>query len=207
MKDSVVILGAGGHAKVVIELFRAVDNLEIVGCTTGSGFGRTVCGVPVIGPDAVLPGLRAGGVRYAFVATGDNALRERLGAAVLAMGFELPNAISPSAVISPSVVLGKGIAIMGGVVINAESRVGDLTIANTNSSIDHDCRIGRAVHIAPGCALAGNVTVGDRSFLGVGVCVIPDVTIGADVILGSGSVVVRDLPNGARAIGVPARVR
>lgn len=207
MRDSVVILGAGGHAKVVIELFRAANELEIIGCTAGSESGRTVCGVPVIGPDAVLPELRAGGVRYAFVAIGDNVLRERLGTAVSAMGFELPNAISPHALISPSVVLGTGIAIMGGVVINAEARIGDLAIVNTNSSIDHNCRIGRAAHVAPACGLAGNVTVGDRSFLGVGVCVIPDVVIGADVVLGAGSVVVRDLPNGARAYGVPARVR
>jgi UDP-perosamine 4-acetyltransferase len=155
----------------------------------------------------MLSELRSTGIRYAFVAVGDNALRERLGVMVSAMGFELPNAISPHAVISPSAVLGKGIAVMAGVAINAETRIGDLAIANTNSTIDHDCIIGRAAHIAPGCALAGNVTVGDRSFLGVGVCVIPHVKIGADVILGAGSVVVRDLPDRAKAVGVPARVR
>jgi UDP-perosamine 4-acetyltransferase len=207
VRDSVVILGTSGHAKVVIELFRAVNELEVIGCTAGTESSGMVCGVPVLGTDDILADVRESGVRYAFVAVGDNRLRDRLGSTVLAMGFDLPNAISPSAVISPSAILGRGIAAMAGVVINAETRVGDLAVVNTNSSIDHDCTIGRAAHVAPNCGLAGNVTVGDRSFLGVGVCVIPEVRIGADVVLGAGSVVVRDIPDGARARGVPARVR
>ena len=166
-----------------------------------------MCGVPVIGSDDLLPELRARGVKYAFVAVGDNALREKLGAMVSAMGFELPNAISPHAVISPSAVLGRGIAVMAGVVINAETRIDDLVIANTNCSIDHDCTIGRAAHIAPGCALAGNVTVGDRSFLGVGVCVIPEIEIGADVVLGRRQRRRARHSDRCQAIGVPARVR
>jgi UDP-perosamine 4-acetyltransferase len=205
--DSVVILGTSGHAKVVIELFRAATDLEIIGCTGASGSGATVCGVPVIGSDDLLPEVRGSGVKYAFVAVGDNTLRDKLGAMVSAMGFELPNAISPHAVVSPSAVLGRGIAVMAGVVINAEAKIGDLAVANTNCSIDHDCVIGRAAHVAPGCALAGNVTVGDRSFLGAGVCVIPEIKIGADVVLGAGSVVVRDVPSGTKAFGVPARGR
>ncbi|NUT00772.1 MAG: hexapeptide transferase, partial [Sphingomonas sp.] len=72
---------------------------------------------------------------------------------------------------------------------------------------DHDCDIGRAAHIAPGCALAGCVTVGDRTFLGAGTSVIPGVTIGEDSMIGAGSVVVRDLPDRVTALGVPARVR
>ena len=96
-------------------------------------------------------------------------------------------------------------AVMPGAVINADCTIGDLAIINTLASVDHDGRIGNAAHIAPHCALAGNVSVGERSFLGVGSKVIPEIEIGADVVAAAGSVIVADIAPNSRVAGVPAK--
>jgi UDP-perosamine 4-acetyltransferase len=205
IKDHVVVLGAGGHAKVVIEILRA--NGETVDyCVSGTHGAETCVGVSVLEGDEHLPTLRQKGYCRAFVAIGSNAIRQRVADVVRRVGFQLINAISPHAIISPSVRLGVGIAIMAGAIINAASVIADLVIVNTGATIDHDCRIGRGVHIAPQCTLAGNVIVGEGAFLGTGATAIPRMQIGRRATVGAGAVVIRNIPDGAVAVGVPARV-
>jgi UDP-perosamine 4-acetyltransferase len=204
--ESVVIVGCGGHAKVVIELVRAEGRYQIAGCTASIETGFVLGDIPILGTDSVLPNVLAKEVRKAFVAIGDNQLRLRLLAQVSEMGFELVNVISPNAVVSPSAILGRGIAIMAGAVINASARIGNGAVINTNASVDHDCCIADGVHIGPGSALAGNVNVGPESILGAGTTIIPGVRIGCRAVIGAGSVVIRDIPDEATAVGVPARI-
>lgn len=200
----VVIVGAGGHAKVCIELLRAT-NMSVAFCIGGPGSESSCLGVPVLEGDVHLERLRRDGYGQAFIAIGANALRQRLGATARSLGYELVNAISPAAVISPTARLGRGIAIMAGAIVNADTRVDDLAIINTSASIDHDGRIGEAVHVAPHCGLAGNVTLAPRAFLGIGCKIIPGVSIGADVVAGAGSVIIADVPPQSIVAGVPAR--
>jgi UDP-perosamine 4-acetyltransferase len=204
--ESVVIIGSGGHAKVVIELIRAEGKYRVSGCTGLTAGGFVLDDVPILGTDSVLPTVLGKGVKKAFIAIGDNRLRVVLLGQALEIGFELINAISPHAVISPSATLGKGIAIMAGAVINASAQIRDGVIINTNAGVDHDCYISEGVHIGPGSALAGNVEIGRESFLGTGTCVVPGVRIGSRAIIGAGSVVIRDIPDDVTAMGVPARV-
>ena len=206
MAAGVVIIGGGGHAKVVIESLRAAGETVAV-IVDADPTPREVLGVPVVGDDLALQGLRAQGFSKLFVAVGDNRLRQTLGRKARELGFGLVNAIHPSAMISASARLGEGVAVMAGAVVNAESQVGDLAIINTGAVVDHDCRLGVACHVAPASALAGGVNVGDRAFLGVGVRVIPGVTIGADTVVGAGGVVVRNLPDAVLAIGAPAKIK
>lgn len=204
MSKGVVIIGAGGHAKVCIELLRAMGT-PIAFCIGGDEVSETCLGVPVLRGDSHLARLRAAGHESAFVAVGSNTLRLRLAALARSLDYTLANAISPQAVVSPTARLGQGIAIMSGAVVNADTHVADLAIINTLASIDHDGSIGEGVHIAPHCGLAGNVTVGARAFLGIGCKVIPGISIGADVVAGAGSVIVGDIPPNTRIAGVPAR--
>jgi len=204
MKQDIVVVGAGGHAKVCIEILRSMG--ESVGFCVGDDSASTECmGVPVLKGDHNLPVLYDAGYRRIFIGLGSNRLRERLATVAVEHGYSLVNAIHPQAVISPSVTLGRGVAIMAGVVINASSVISTLAIINTGATIDHDCVIGKAVHVAPQSALAGNVKIGDFSFLGVGTKVIPEVTIGVRVTVGAGSVVIKDIEDNQTVVGVPAR--
>lgn len=200
-----VVIGAGGHAKVVIELLR-FEGWNVVACTDADPTPRLVLGVPVVGDDDQLERLRSTGVEAAFVALGANAVRQRVGLQLLDIGFALPSATRLAAFVSPTARIGRGVAIMAGAVVNAAADIGDFSILNTQAGVDHDGRIGVAAHIGPGCSLAGCVGIGARTFLGVGCSVIPHILIGDDVVVGAGSVVVRNLPNGVKAYGRPARI-
>lgn len=205
-ETAIVVVGAGGHAKVVIECLR-VSGWHVIGCTDVDPLPRDCAGVPVIGADDKLIELKAQGIAHAFCALGDNRLRERLGDEILALGFTLPSVVGPGANVSPSARLGHGVAILPGAVVNVDSMIGDFAIINTNANVDHDAVIGRSAHIGPGAALAGQVAVGDRSFVATGSSVIPRIQIGSDSIIGAGSVVVADIQSKAVAFGNPARVR
>ncbi|BFH70281.1 MAG: acetyltransferase [Paenibacillus dendritiformis] len=207
MSDSqrTIVIGAGGHAKVIIDILRADPAVDLVGCTSADGSG-CVAGVPVLGDDSILPELYAQGVHQAFVAIGDNRIRWKMARTAANIGYTLINAISRHAYISPSASLGSGIAIMPGAVVNAEARIRDFAIINTGASVDHESVIGEACHIAPGSHLSGNVRVGEGSFLGTGTQVIDGTAVGAWSVLGAGAVVVRDIPDQCLAVGVPARV-
>lgn len=206
MKSSgVIVVGASGHAKVVIELLRS-SGMGVSYCIGDFGGSPTCLGVPVLEGDAHMESLRSEGYKQAIIAIGDNRIRQRLSSNAIALGFELVNAISPAAVVSPSARLGRGIAVMAGAVINADSVIEDFAIINTSATIDHDCHVGKAAHVAPQCGLAGNVQIGAGALLGVGCKVNPGIRIGESAVLGAGSVVVRDIPARVLAYGVPARV-
>lgn len=205
MKKSVIVIGAGGHAKVVIEILWEMG-YQIDFCVGGHDSPDKCMDIPVLKGDEHLHRLRDDGYLLLFPAVGENRLREKLANLALALGYELVNAISPSSRVSPSASIGKGIAIMSGVIVNAECEIKDLVILNTGASIDHDCYIGPSAHIAPQCALAGNVKIGQNTFLGIGTNVIPNIHIGDNTIIGAGGVVVFDIPSYVTAVGVPARI-
>ena len=205
MKKSLIVLGAGGHAKVVIEILMEMG-YQIDFCIGGHDSVDKCMDITVLKGDEHLYRLRDEGYSLIFPAIGENNLREKLANFALGLGYELVNAISPSSSISQSAILGKGIAIMAGVIVNAECEIKDLVILNTGASIDHDCYIGSCTHIAPQCALAGNVKIGKNTFLGIGTNVIPNINIGDNTIVGAGGVVVSDIPSYVTAVGIPAKI-
>ena len=207
LKPQLVILGTGGHAKVVIEMLEQVGEVRIAGCTGVLPAQTEILGYPILGDDSTLAALLKSGIDHAFIAIGDNALRLKLLKLTRSLGFKLVNAVSPHAVVSPRAIIGEGVAIMSGAVINVDAKIGDCAIVNTGATIDHDCVLGAGCHIGPGVNLAGCVTLREGAFLGVGCCVIPHVSIGAWTVVGAGGVVISDLPEKVLAVGVPARVK
>lgn len=202
-----VLIGGGGHAKVIIEAVRAAGLFEIAGLVDPAQAGQLVLGVPVVtGGDEVLPGLRASGIGSAVIALGSNSARHRLGEIVRALGFQLPAIVHPTALIAPSAVLGDGVVVMARAVVGTQTKVADLAIVNTAAIIDHDNVIGAGAHVAPGCALAGNVHVGARALVGIGSAVRPGITIGDDAVIGAGSAVVSNIAAGSIVGGAPARL-
>ena len=200
-----VVLGAGGHAKVVLEAIWAGGTLEVVGLLDADPGCGTLLGVPILGDDTLLSELRKQDVGAIVVALGGNRLRDRIAARVCELGFELPAVIHPAAHVSPSARIEAGAVIMARACIGPLARIGALAIINTNAIVEHDSSIGRAAHVAPGVALAGTVKVGDRALIGVGSAVRPGIVIGADAVVGAGSAVVADVPAHAVVAGAPAR--
>jgi UDP-perosamine 4-acetyltransferase len=205
LRRKVVIIGAGGHAKVIINMLRSDPSVEIAGCTDQQARGA-VSDVQILGDDTILAELYLKGIHHAFIAIGDNLLRQQLANKAVQMGFGFVNAISPFAYVADSVRLGSGIAVMAGSVIQADAQIGDHAIINTNASVDHDCKIGSFAHIAPGSTLSGKVVVGEGALIGTGVKVIDEIFIGKWSVMGAGAVVVEDIPARCLAVGVPARV-
>lgn len=207
----VVGLGAGGHAKVVIEILRAMGGYEFIGLLDPKQelWDTEVLGVPVLGDDALLPELRSQGIHYAFIGlgtVGDTRPRRRLYEKARQKGFEIVQAIHPQAVVAPSVAIGHGPTIMAGAVINAAAKLGDNVIVNTGAIVEHDCIIGDHVHVATGAQLASTVQVGTGAHIGAGATVRQCITIGEGAIVGAGAVVVKDVPNDVTVAGVPARI-
>jgi len=202
-----VVVGGGGHAKVIIEILQDAGKYEVAGCTVPYPAPNSLLDVPVLGDDSQLSNIYASGVHHAIIAIGNNRLRRKLAQLVVATGFALVNAVSPQAVLSRRVELGVGLAIMAGAVINTCSRIGDGCIINTGATVDHDCVIGNWAHIAPGTNLAGCVKVGDGAFMGIGSRAIPGISVGEWTTVGAGAVVICDLPPGVTAVGVPAKVK
>jgi sugar O-acyltransferase (sialic acid O-acetyltransferase NeuD family) len=209
MKDKLLLIGAGGHCKAALDLLARTGKYEIAGIIDlKDKVGSRICGVPVIGTDKDLPGLRRAGIKYCFISiagVGVSQLRKRLYGLAKKSGFNLPSLISPQSLVSPSTVLADGNYISAGVIINAGSRIGVNSIINTGAIVEHGCRIGDFVHVSPGAVLNGNVCVGDHSHIGAGSTIIENVTIGERTIIGAGSVVVKDIAKGVIAYGNPCR--
>ena len=207
----VIGLGAGGHAKVVIEILRLIGGYELAGLLDPKQelWGTEVLGVPVLGDDSLLPELYNQGVHHAFIGlgtTGDTQPRRQLYEKARRQGFQIVHAIHPQAVIAPSVEIGHGPTIMAGAVINAAARLGDNVIVNTGAIVEHDCVIGDHVHIATGARLASGVHVGEGTHIGLGASIRQCIHIGRNAIVGAGAVVVDDVPDSVVVIGVPARI-
>jgi UDP-perosamine 4-acetyltransferase len=205
--EKIIIIGAGGHAKVIIDVLMTSSAYQITGLLDPHHIGEKILGVPVIGDDSRLEMIYEAGVKTVFVAIGDNKKRGQISDYVKKTGFTLANAISTHSTVSSTVKLGEGIAIMAGAVIHPDTCIGDNGIINTGSTIDHDCSISKNVHIAPGCSIAGNVKIGAGSFIGIGTKIIPDISVGSSTIIGAGSVILTDIPSGCIAFGVPAKVQ
>ena len=203
VSTGVVVVGAGGHAAVCIDLLLEAG-MEVVGAVSAGPSARSLQ-VPVLGTDAELPRLHADGLRHAFVAIGDNRARQRVSAEVKALGFSPVTAVSPRAHLAETVRLGSGVAVMAGAVVNAYTTLGDGVILNTGATVDHDCVLEPYVHIAPGCHLAGTVVAAEGVFVGIGSSVVPGCRLGRWSQLGAGSVVIGDVGDDALALGVPAR--
>lgn len=209
--ERVVGLGAGGHAKVMLEALRLMGGYEPVGLLDPDPQrqGASVLGVPVLGDDNLLGQLTADGIRCAFIGLGSTSStrpRQRLYERARRHGLRVIRIVHPQSILAPSVQLGDGVAIMAGAIINAEASLQDNIIVNTGALIEHDCVIGQHVHIATGARLAGGVRVGDGAHIGIGAAVLQGRHIGQRAVVGAGAVVVHHVPDETVVVGIPARL-
>ncbi|HOV25848.1 MAG TPA: acetyltransferase [Pseudobacteroides sp.] len=202
MKDKLIIIGAGGHGKVVADIAIKTNKWQNIAFLDDES-NKTNLGIMVIGKTYDVSKYKD--EADFFVAIGNNAARENIQEKLIANGASIAILIHPDATIGADVEIGIGTVVMAGVVINSSSKIGKGCIINTNSSIDHDNIIEDYVHISPGANLAGTVKVGRGSWLGIGSIISNNVSICSGCILGAGAVAVKDITEPGTYVGVPVR--
>ena len=209
MSLPVIILGGGGHAKVLIETLRS-SGIAILGITDADPekYNNSVLGIPVLGDDSVVNQHSpesvhlVNGVGSVSITHKRSTLFERF----KHLGYSFATVVHPSAIIASDAVLGEGAQVMAGAVIQPGSSLGADTIVNTNATVDHDCEIGSHVHLSPGVTLSGGVRIGMGTHVGTGATVIQAIVIGTNCLVAAGSVVISNIDDGSTVAGVPARI-
>ena len=198
-KENVVIIGTGGHAKVVADIVRC-SNDTIVGFLDGIKPYGEFLGYPVLGSDDDYVKYQ----NYKFiVAIGNPNVRERIVNKLENVRWY--TAVHPTAIISDlDTAVDEGTMICANAVVNAGARIGKHCIINTGSCVEHDNFIEDFVHISVGTKLAGHVKIGRSSWIGIGATVNNDVSICSDCTIGAGAVVIKDIISPGTYVGVPA---
>lgn len=190
MSKPVLVLGAGGHAAVLIDILRQLNH-NIVGLVAkDKPANKSVfAGIPYYGSDDDVLFFDKSEVLLvnAVGALPGQPLRALLRQRFKQAGYRFMTVVSPHAIVSEFASLAAGVQVMPGAIINANSFVGEGTIVNTGAIIEHDCIIGADNHIAPGVTLSGSVNTGDRVHIGTGACVIQNISIAADTLIAAGA--------------------
>lgn len=199
----IAVIGAGGHAKVVISTLRAAGyRVAAIYDDCAEKHGTTLLGIPIVRSVAELADSPE---TNAVIAIGNCGARERVSRRFRHVTWV--TAIHPTAYVDPTAKIGPGSIVFAGAVIQPDVVLGAHVIVNTGATVDHDCHVEDFAHLAPGVHLAGGVRIGRGAFLGVGAVVIPYRSVGHVTVVGAGGVVTTDLPDGVTAVGVPARPR
>lgn len=208
MTRKIVIFGAGGHAKVVIDAVEKHQEISEILLFDDDEklWGKQFYGHSVLGNlEKLLKDASTLHIDYAVVAIGNINQRLKVAKALENHGIRLSKVIHPSSVISKGVLIGSGTVLFANTVINADTQLGRHVIINTGATVDHDCNIADGVHIAPGASICGGVVIGYGSFIGAGAVIIPGVKIGSHVIVGAGSTVINNIADNLKVVGSPAR--
>ena len=190
--DKIVVIGGGGHAKVIISIIKKSKKYNIIGYTDIKDNGE-ILGVKYLGNDDILEEIYLKkAAKFAVIGIGqikNVETRKQITEKIKKIGFIFPSIISIDSIINEDVKIGKGSVVMDGVVINSGTEVGKYSIVNTKASIDHDCKIGNFVHIAPGVTVSGEVKIGDNTFIGTGSSVVNNITIKSNTFIKAHSLV------------------
>jgi sugar O-acyltransferase (sialic acid O-acetyltransferase NeuD family) len=191
---ALVLIGASGHAKVVIDIVEKEGRYRIAHLLDDNPalHGTMFFGYRVAGASESILARAAGERPLVLVAIGDNAARSRIARRLRDGGLELGRAVHPHAQIGRGATIGAGTVVMAGAVVNADAKIGENVIINTGATVDHDCVIENGVHVAPGAHLCGGVRVGAGSLIGAGAVLLPGVQIETNAVVGAGT---RRLPS------------
>lgn len=200
MNRSLLIVGAGGHGRVIADIAEQLDRYE------------TIAFLDDVEPTRAMNywGKTSEASQYAkecdfIVAIGNNATRSRLQEGLLMMGCVLATLVHPSASVSKQAILGDGCVVMPGCVINTGAVIGKGGIVNTAATVDHDCQLGDYCHLSPGAHLCGTVKMGDLVWIGAGATVINNISIVSHTMVGAGATVIKEITEPGTYAGVPAR--
>ncbi len=207
MKKEVVIIGAGGHAKVIADIIK--KNGDIVYGFLDDNIEKGT----IIANDESLKVIGNLNTRFSLsdthnelefiIAIGDNKIRKEITEKMSNTKFY--TAIHPTAVIGIDVTIGKGTAIMANACINSSTIIGEHCIINTGAIIEHDNILESYTHISPNATLCGTVKVGKCTHIGAGATIRNNISIKDNSIIGIGAVVVKNIEEEGTYVGVPCK--
>lgn len=195
-----VLLGAGGHARSLVDLVRSMGCFTFAGAVDDHAVSDDVLGVPVLRGDDPLGQVWADGVRLAVNAVGGIAdIESRIAVTdhLAARGFRCPTLVHTAAVVEPSATLDSGAQVFANAYVGSAVRIGEGVILNTGAVVSHDCVIEAHANISPGALLAGGVVVAEAARIGMGATVNLGLRIGDRARVGNSAVVKADVPDGA----------
>lgn len=208
-KQKVIIVGASGHSKVIIDIFEKEGKYEIIGLLdVTSKIGEEILGYKVFDNEINLPSIL---LKYPnckiFVAIGDNWIRKKIVYKIVNIipDIDFATTIHPSAQVGKNVKIGKGVAIMAGAIINSDTNIGDFAIINTKASIDHDGIMSNFSSLAPNATTGGNVSIGEFSAISIGATIKQGVSIGSHSVIGAGALLMKNCGDNLIMYGVPAK--
>jgi sugar O-acyltransferase (sialic acid O-acetyltransferase NeuD family) len=204
----VIILGAGGHASVLIDALQQTGT-EIMGITDPDEtlWGQELMGIEILGDDTKILDIHPDRVELVngLGSIKSTSARQNLFETWHNKGYSFASVIHPKAVLASSTKLAEGVQVLAGAIINPNTSIGANTIVNTGAILEHDCIIGNHVHIAPGVRMAGKVRVGDGAHIGIGCTILQNLSVGDGCVVGAGAVVLHSIQAGDIVVGVPAR--
>jgi len=211
MMQPVIILGAGGHARVLVDILR-IDGREIIGVLDNKRIldGKEFLKLSILGDDDFLLVSNNYLPEDVELVNGIGSVnipvrRKEVFIKFKQKKYVFATLVHAKAIIARDVCIGEGSQIMAGAILQSGSCIGENVIINTGASLDHDCIIGAHVHIAPGAVISGGVVVGEQTHIGVGAVIIQGVNIGKNVVIGASALVLRDIPDGITIVGVPGK--
>lgn len=202
----IVVIGEGGHSKVVQDIIAAEGLYQVIAVLDDKYDDVFDHKQVVIGPISYAEKLIEETNAVFVIAIGNNRVREKIARMLFKAGAVFEKIIHPFSSVSPSARIGAGTVVMAGSVINADAVIGEHVIINSGAVVEHDNQIGDFAHISPGAVLTGNVSVGTGAHIGAGATVIPGKSVGDWSVVGAGTVVIKDILDDVTVIGVPAKV-
>jgi len=215
MSASLLIAGAGGHAREIAALIADID--RAAGATwrltafiidPSHADAGELLGVPVrVGLAAAADYPEA----LAVVAIGNSRVRLDVAARLVSEGglpdiSRFATVVHPLAWVSARARVGRGCQLMAGALVNADAWLGDHVVLNLGASVSHDCRLDDGVTLGPGARMAGGASAARGAEIGMGAMILPGVAVGEGAVVGAGAVVTRAVPAGVTVAGVPARI-
>lgn len=203
MKKKLIIIGASGHGKVCVDIAEKMNKWNEIYFLDDNPNTKNCLNFKVIGPSDDAQNHKDDS--DFFVAIGDNKTRGDILNNLIQKDYSIATLIHPNSTINSHVEIGIGSVVMAGVVINSDTKIGKGCIINTSSSVDHDNKIEDYVHLSPGVHLAGNVSVGRRTWIGMSSSVIQNIKIYKNCIIGSSSTVISDIESVGVFLGSPVK--
>jgi UDP-perosamine 4-acetyltransferase len=207
MVENIIVVGAGGHCKVILSVLRYYKKYSVIGIADrdSSSKGEEISGSIIKFSWNDFKEIYDNGTKYAAIAIGDNKERKELFKELSSIGFKIPTVIHPTALIEKDSLIRNGCLVCMGAKIGVEVHIGENCVIYTGSILDHEVRLEDHVYISPGCSVAGRVTIKEGSFIGIGTSIKEKISIGKNVVVGAGSVVLGDIPDNSTVAGVPAK--